>query len=203
MVKVKICGITNIEDAMAAIGFGADALGFIFFGKSPRHISPDEAKGIIRQLPVFTATVGVFVDMEKDNVQAIMDHAGLDIAQFHGKEPPEACNIGKKAVKAIHISGPDDVEAMKHYDVSAYLLDTHVPDAPGGTGRVFDWDIALEAKRFGRIILAGGLTHGNVGEAVKHVLPYAVDACSGVEAEKGVKDHRKLELFIKRAKAAG
>jgi phosphoribosylanthranilate isomerase len=200
MVKVKICGITDLDDALAAVKYGADALGFVFYRKSPRYIGPDEASAIIRELPPLVTTVGVFVDEDRENVERVMDLAGLDVAQFHGSEPPDACLIRRRAIKAIRVRDVKDLEAMHQYRVSAYLLDTHSPHAPGGTGEVFNWDIALEAKKSGRIILAGGLTPGNIEEAAKRVRPYAVDVASGVEAEPGRKDHGKVRLFIERAK---
>jgi phosphoribosylanthranilate isomerase len=201
MVKVKICGITSLEDALAAAGCGADALGFVFYKKSPRYVSPDEAAGIVRGLPPFITSVGVFVDEEGERIKEIMAHAGLDVAQFHGSEPPEACRIVSRAIKALRVKGPGDVERLRGYEVSAFLLDAYSPHAPGGTGEVFNWEIAREAKRLGRIILAGGLTPGNVGEAIGRVGPYAVDVSSGVEREKGVKDHEKLKLFMERCRA--
>jgi phosphoribosylanthranilate isomerase len=202
MLKVKICGITNIEDALGAAGCGADALGFVFYEKSPRHIRPEDASPIIRSLPPFITTVGVFVDVGPGEVDEIMDRTGLDIAQFHGDEPPGACRIKKRAVKALRVKGPGDIERLKDYEVSAFLLDAYVPDVPGGTGVAFNWDIAREAKKYGRIILAGGLTPENVEEAVRHVRPYGVDVSSGVEMEKGRKDHERLRLFIERARGA-
>jgi phosphoribosylanthranilate isomerase len=201
MVRVKICGITNLEDAEAAIAFGADALGFVFFEGSPRHVSPEATRKIVEALPPYVAKVGVFVDERPDEVHAVMGQARLDVVQFHGDEPPEACSAECTMVKAIRVRQLRDLEPLKHYRVSAFLLDTYDPGTPGGTGRTFNWDIAVEAKRFGRVILAGGLTPDNVARAVEHVMPYAVDVSSGVEAAKGKKDLRKLELFIRRAKS--
>jgi phosphoribosylanthranilate isomerase len=203
MFKVKICGRTNLNDALAAVKYGADALGFVFYKKSPRYIEPEEALDIIRGLPPFVTTVGVFVDEDRDEVERVMDLAGLDVAQFHGNESPDACLIRRRAIKAIRVREVKDLDAMHQYKVSAYLLDTYAPHMPGGTGEVFDWDIALEAKKSGRIILAGGLTPENIEEAAKRVRPYAVDVGSGVEAEPGRKDHEKVRLFIERAKGFG
>jgi phosphoribosylanthranilate isomerase len=203
MFKVKICGITNLNDALAAVKYGADALGFVFYRKSPRYIEPEEALDIIRGLPPFVTTVGVFVDEDRDEVERVMSLAGLDVAQFHGNESPDACLIRRRAIKAIRVREVKDLDAMHQYKVSAYLLDTYAPHMPGGTGEVFDWDIALEAKKSGRIILAGGLTPENIEEAARRVRPYAVDVGSGVEAEPGRKDHEKVRLFIERAKGFG
>jgi phosphoribosylanthranilate isomerase len=203
MVKVKICGITNTEDALKAVEYGADALGFVFHKKSPRHIMPEDASVIVRALPPFVTSVGVFVNVEPGEVDEIMERTGLDVAQLHGSELPEACRIQKRVIKAIRVRRVKSLERMEDYEgVSAFLLDTYSPTAPGGTGKTFNWDIAAEAKRYGRIILAGGLTPDNVAEAVRHVRPYGVDVSSGVERAKGLKDHRKLRLFIKRAKGA-
>lgn len=200
MIKVKICGITNVDDALATADFGADALGFVFYRGSPRYISPDEAKQIIKKLPPFIVTVGVFVDEKSDEVEGIMRHASIDVAQLHGHEPPEACMISKRVIKAIRVKELSDLEILKHYHVSAFLLDTYTPEFFGGTGQIFNWDIAVDAKQFGKIILSGGLNPDNIEKAIKWVRPYAVDVSSGVEEEKGRKDRRKLRLFIERAK---
>ena len=201
MVKVKICGITNLGDALVAVESGADALGFVFFKGSPRYIPPDDAGKIILGLPPFVTTVGVFVDEKPEEIERIMKHAAVDVAQFHGQEPPEACVIGRKVIKAIRIKDLTDLDPLKHYRVSAFLLDTYTPESFGGTGQIFNWEIAVDAKQFGKIILAGGLNPDNVEKAVRWVRPYAVDVSSGVEEEKGKKDHKKLKLFIERAKS--
>jgi phosphoribosylanthranilate isomerase len=201
-VRVKICGITNLDDAMAAVRYGADALGFVFFPESPRYITPEQASQIVRALPPFVTTVGVFVDRTPEDIQDIMEISGLEAAQLHGSESPDTCGeVRCKVIKAIRVKELSDLEPLDHYKVSAYLLDTYSPDSFGGTGRIFNWDIAVEAKRFGPIILAGGLTPDNIAEAVQHVRPYAVDVSSGVEAKKGLKNHEKLRLFIQRAKS--
>ena len=203
MVKVKICGITNLDDALAAVDSGADALGFVFFKKSPRYISPSNAKAIIKKLSPFISTVGVFVNEDKKNMEKIAAHTRINIIQLHGDETPKACNLSKPVIKAIRVKSIDNLEIISKYKdkVSAFLLDTYTPEIFGGTGQIFNWDIAIEAKQFGRIILAGGLTPENIGQAIRRVHPYAVDVSSGVEAEKGKKDHAKLRLFIKRAKS--
>ncbi|MBI5849348.1 MAG: phosphoribosylanthranilate isomerase [Nitrospirae bacterium] len=201
MVRVKICGITNHEDAAAAIDFGADALGFIFFKGSPRCVSLQQAEAIISKIPPFVTTVGVFVDETPEMIRFSID-AGIDVIQLHGNERPEACHHSRRSVKAIRIKSIDSLEPLKTFKgiVSALLLDAYSADELGGTGQKFNWDIAVEAKQFGRIILAGGLTPENVADAVRHVRPYGVDVCSGVEREKGKKDHQKIKLFIERAK---
>ncbi len=203
MVRVKICGITNIYDALASVEYGADAVGFVFYPGSPRVVTPEAAKKIISALPPFVTTIGVFVNERKREIEKIIRHVGLDAVQFHGTEPPEACQISRKVIKAIRVKELTDLEPLKTYKVSAFLLDTYSPDAMGGTGMIFNWDIAVEAKKFGPIILAGGLNPENVEEAIRWVQPYGIDVATGVEGrEKGKKDHKKLRAFIGRAKKA-
>jgi phosphoribosylanthranilate isomerase len=202
MVRVKICGITNLEDALKAVEYGADALGFVFFRKSPRQVTAEAVREITSKLPPYVTTVGVFVDEDPKTVEQVMRQARLDAAQLHGEEPPEACRLSRPVIKAIRVCDAADIDKIEGYDVSGFLLDTYLPDMPGGTGRKFNWEHAASAvKRFGRpIILAGGLTDENVEEAIKQVQPYGVDVSSSVEREKGRKDHEKLRLFIQRAK---
>lgn len=202
MLKVKICGITNIEDALAAAEFGADALGFVFYRKSPRHITPERAGEIIRRLPPFIAVTGVFVDEKRERVELLVRELGLDVAQFHGHEPPSECLVSARTIKAFRVKEISDLKPIANYKVNAILLDTYTEEALGGTGQVFNWSVALDAKPMGRIILAGGLTPDNVEAAVRMVRPYGVDVSTGVEAEKGIKDHAKMRLFIQRAKEA-
>lgn len=203
MVKVKICGITNLEDAAAAIDFGADALGFVFFKGSPRFITLQQAEAIICKLPPFVTTVGVFVDDSPEVIQSSIN-AGIDVIQLHGDERPEACRFSKRSIKAIRIKSIESLEPLKTFKslVSGFLLDAYTADAFGGTGQKFNWDIAVEAKQFGKIILAGGLTPDNIRDAIAHVKPYGVDVSSGVELEKGKKNHQKMRLFIERVKTA-
>jgi phosphoribosylanthranilate isomerase len=203
-VRVKICGITNPDDAQAAVDFGADALGFVFFEQSPRCITHDNASSIIRRLPSFLTTVGVFVDEKPEQIEKITSWTGIDVIQLHGEEPPDMCYYSKRIIKAIRVKSLESLDPLFHYreKVSAFLLDTFAPNAFGGTGQIFNWDIAIEAKHFGKIVLAGGLTPDNVADAVTRVRPYAVDVSSGVESAKGKKDHEKMKLFIERAKKA-
>ncbi|MBW7957187.1 MAG: phosphoribosylanthranilate isomerase [Deltaproteobacteria bacterium] len=201
--RVKICGITNLEDALKAAELGADSLGFIFYKKSPRYISPRTAGLIIRELPPFITPVGVFVDEELTKVAATAAETGICTAQLHGSESPEYCErLGIKVIKAIRVRDMADINRLRPYNVSAYLLDTFKEGVHGGTGETFDWDIAVEAKALGRIILSGGLNPENVKEAVEKVRPYAVDACSGVEIKDrpGRKDHTKLKEFMERVR---
>lgn len=202
MVKVKICGITNPDDAFAAVRFGADALGFVFFPGSPRYIAFSVAAAIIRELPAFVPAVGVFVNEHEQRIEEIIQQTGIDTVQLHGNESPEMCSLSRRVIKAIRVKSLDSLDPLIHFQnrVSAFLLDTFTPDVFGGSGQIFNWDIAVEAKQFGRIILAGGLSPENITDAVKRVKPYAVDVSSGVEAEKGRKDHLKMKSFIEMAK---
>jgi phosphoribosylanthranilate isomerase len=203
-VQVKICGITNVADALAAAQAGADALGFMFFEGSPRYVSLESACEIVRALPPFVVKVGVFVNAPDDLVVEAARRCGLNILQFHGDEPPEQClRYGLMSMKAFRISGPESLSVLESYPTDAWLLDAYSPGQLGGTGQCFNWDLAIEARKSGRpIFLAGGLTPGNVGEAVRRVQPYGVDVSSGVEAAPGKKDHAKVAAFIKNAKLA-
>ncbi len=204
MVKVKICGITNIDDALVAVDYGADALGFVFFKGSPRFISPKDAASIIKKLPPFVQAIGVFVDESPEEIRSVKAASGIDLVQLHGDEPLESCGVCGRVIKAIRIKSLESLSPLEQFrkHVSAFLLDAYTPDKLGGTGMIFNWDIAVEAKRFGKIILAGGLTPNNVAEAVRHVRPYGLDVSSGVELTKGKKDLKKVKLFIERAKGA-
>ena len=203
MAKVKICGITNLEDALFAAEAGADALGFVFYAKSPRCIAPDRAREIILRLPPFVTKVGVFVNEELDRVREIMAYCHLDYAQLHGDEPPEqVAALAPRVIKAVRVRLAADIERLAQYRAVAYLLDTYHPTKHGGTGEAFDWELAVEAKSHGPIILAGGLTPDNVAAAIERVQPYAVDVSSGVEAAPGIKDYQKVQCFIIAAKGA-
>jgi phosphoribosylanthranilate isomerase len=202
-VKVKICGITSAADALASAEAGADLLGFMFYAPSPRNISLRTAAEIARQLPPFVVKVGVFVNADEDLVTRAIGDCGLNLLQFHGDEPPEYCaQFGLMSMKAFRIRDVESLTALPAYPTEAWLLDAFVKGKPGGTGEKFNWDLALEAKKFGKpIFLAGGLTPGNVAAAVKKVQPYAVDVSSGVEASPGKKDPAKVKAFIQAAKA--
>ncbi len=200
--KIKICGITNMEDAMAAADAGADALGFVFFEESPRYIDPVRAGEIIDALPPFISAVGVFVDADENFVKYAVNESGVGILQFHGSEPPDYCDsFGMPYVKAFRVKDMESLSALNEYKyAAAFLLDTYSEEEPGGTGMTFNWDMAAAASRGrstgGPIILAGGLTAENVAEAIRKVRPYAVDVSSGVEARKGKKDAEKIRRFI-------
>ena len=197
-VRIKICGITNEEDALAAARFGADALGFIF-APSPRRIAPEKARQIIKVLPPLVQTVGVFVDEDLGEVSSVAEMCGLDILQFHGSESADYCDsFDHRVIKAVRLRNRQDIKSLAKYDgvVQALLLDTYVPDKVGGTGMTFNWEWALEAGKYGRIILAGGLSPENVATAISIVKPYGVDASSSLEQSPGVKDHEKIMQFI-------
>jgi Phosphoribosylanthranilate isomerase len=195
--KIKICGITNMEDALFAAELGADALGFIFAKTSPRHIRPGTARKIIQDLPPFVIPVGVVADAEHDEILELIDETGICCVQLHGNESPkQLAKFPVPVYKSFHVDKEFNLETLQRYKGSAYLLDTHVEDALGGTGKTFDWDVAVKAKVYGRIILAGGLNPENILEAIQKVQPYAVDVNSGVESIPGKKDRNKLERLF-------
>ena len=208
MVKVKICGITNYDDAMTSIELGADALGFNFYKKSPRYINPSQAKSLIESLPPLVSMVGIFVDeFSPERVANIAHGVGVGSVQLHGSEGPEYAKkiSGVRVFKAFPIDDKFNIESISNFPANAFFLDTKDKLLKGGTGKSFDWTIALEIKKKGRIILAGGLNPENVFEAIHKVQPYGVDVCSGIESEPGKKDRKKLEdLFyeVHRARIA-
>jgi phosphoribosylanthranilate isomerase len=202
--RVKICGITNLADAQAAVEAGADALGFNFYEKSPRFVSLKTASEISRQLPSFVMRVGVFVNAPADFVLRAISECHLTLLQFHGDEPPEYCTqFGLMSMKAFRIRDAGSLEEIPGYQTDAYLLDAFSPTAPGGTGGQFNWDLAVAAQKFGKpIFLAGGLTPDNVAAAVAKAKPFAVDVSSGVESAPGKKDAAKIRAFIAAARSA-
>lgn len=202
MVKVKICGITCLEDALTAVKAGADALGFVFYSASPRHVLPEQAAEIIHHLPPFVQTVGLFVNADLATVNATADQCGLDIVQLHGEESPAYCaSVQRRVLKAFRVKDISTLDALQHYPVAGYLLDAWSPTAPGGTGQTFNWEIAAEAVKSGhRIILAGGLTPENIAECIRQVHPYGVDVSSGVESAPGHKETAKVTRFINQAR---
>jgi len=203
MIKIKICGITNLEDALAAADAGADALGFNFYKKSPRYIEPDKAAEIIAQLPPFIMPVGIFVNEREEKIRENQALTCIQAIQLHGDESPEFCQrFGGRVIKAFQVRDKESLKNMAHYRVGAFLLDSYRDGVRGGTGVTFDWHLAVVAKTFGKVILAGGLTPENVAEAVKLVQPYGVDVAGGVEREKGIKDHAKVRKFIAEVRRA-
>ncbi len=200
--KIKICGITNRDDALVAIEAGADALGFIFYEQSPRYVKLREVANICAALPPFVSKVGVFVNELEFEIEKAIAECGLDTLQFHGDEPPAFCQkFPAKAIKAFRMKDAQVLSQMVEYDVDAWLLDGFVAHAHGGAGQTFNWQWALDAKKHGKpIILGGGLTPDNVRAAVEKVQPYAVDVSSGIEREPGKKDHDKIRKFIAAAR---
>ncbi|MGA7562715.1 MAG: phosphoribosylanthranilate isomerase [Desulfobaccales bacterium] len=199
MVRIKICGITNLEDARLASELGADALGFIFHPASPRRVAPEAAREIIRQLPPLVLSVGVFVDEEAAVVRELAASLGLDWVQLHGRESPEYCkSLGRRVLKGFRIENESSLGALAAYRgaVQSFLLDTYKAGQAGGTGETFDWKLARRAQHFGPVVLAGGLTPANVARAIEVARLQAVDVASGVEAAPGKKDPEKLRAFF-------
>jgi phosphoribosylanthranilate isomerase len=196
--RIKICGITNLEDAKAAVNLGADALGFVF-AESSRRISPEKARQITNQLPPFVSKVGVFVNAPLTHLRRVRDYCGLDAVQLHGEEGADYIrSLGPGVIKALRLNG----KAVGDLPDATLLLDAYDPKLRGGTGKKCDWQKAQEIARDRLVILAGGLEPGNVGKAIEQVKPYAVDVSSGVEKEPGRKDHGKIASFIATARNA-
>jgi phosphoribosylanthranilate isomerase len=198
-VQVKICGITRVEDALAAVHLGASAIGLVFWKRSPRYVAPATAREIIRALPPFVTTVGVYVDPELAWVKETLSVADLNLLQFHGDEPPEFCQgFSRPYIKAVRVRpGLDLLQyAARYIGARGLLLDTYVDDAPGGTGHVFDWGLIPQNLPL-PLILSGGLHAGNVTMAIDRAQPWAVDVSSGVEASKGIKDSAKIAAFMR------
>jgi phosphoribosylanthranilate isomerase len=200
MTLIKICGITNLEDALAAVDAGADTLGFNFYKPSPRYVAPQAARQIIDQLPDAVLTVGVFVNEESpQSVKDLARHAGITAIQLHGDESPDYCQSlkGHYVIKALSAATDFDVQHARAYDVQAIMLDTKDDALRGGTGRVFNWSIAREVKHaVPKLFLAGGLGPENIEEAITTVRPYAVDACSALEEVPGKKNHERMRAFV-------
>ena len=201
MIKVKICGITNGDDAQVAVAAGADALGFVMYRKSPRWVEPSVARSIIAGLPPFVLPVGVFVNEDVAAVRTLMDECGFALAQLHGDETAAYCQqLGRPVLKALRVKDRGSFLALAEYQgrasVRGFLIDAFSDHAYGGTGHTVDWTLAAEAARSVPILLAGGLTPENVAEAVRLVRPYGVDVSSGVEERPGKKDQEKVKAFI-------
>lgn len=199
--KIKICGITNPIDALQAVNAGADALGFVFYRKSPRNVSLNVVKSIVDSLPPFVLPIGVFVNEEPENVRRTMDECGLVLAQIHGDESAEYCeSLGRPVMRGIRLRDRNTLFSMAEYKgrarVRGFVLDAFSATAYGGTGKTTDWNLAQEAARSFSFLLAGGLTSDNVQDAVQKVRPYGVDVSSGVEARPGKKDPAKVKAFI-------
>jgi phosphoribosylanthranilate isomerase len=207
MVKIKICGITNVQDARWVANLGADYLGLNFAKESKRKISLQKAQEIVQVVPPYIKKVGLFLNEEPKIVDKILSLCNLDLLQFHGEEAPDYCNQFKgkaEIIKAFRIKDEESLAQIPQYDVDYYLLDAFVEQQPGGTGTTFDWDLALKVKQFERpIFLAGGLNPENVLEAIKKVEPFAVDVSSGVENSPRRKDVKLMQEFIRQARKAG
>ncbi len=203
--RVKICGITNLADAQAAVEAGADALGFNFYERSPRHVALAAAAEISRRLPQDVMRVGVFVNATEELITRAIGECGLSLLQFHGDEPPEVCiQFGLMSMKAFRVRDAETLKELPKFPTDAFLLDAWSPQANGGSGEQFEWDLAIEAKKLGKpIFLAGGLTPENVADAVRRVRPFGVDVASGVESSPGKKDPAKMQAFIKAVLEAG
>ncbi|OOV88302.1 phosphoribosylanthranilate isomerase [Oceanospirillum linum] len=199
--RVKICGITRIEDALEAIAAGADALGFVFYKPSPRYISPEKAGEIISQLPPFVTTVALFVNEPSDDIYRILEVSHCDLIQFHGDESAEFCeSFNRPWIKALRVKDASSLslQMLEFKQARALLLDSYRPGVPGGTGETFNWELIPEDPPR-PLILAGGLTPENISSAVQQLQPYGVDVSGGVEAQKGIKDPVKIHAFIRGA----
>ncbi len=197
--RVKICGITSVEDAQAAVAAGADAIGLVFHRGSPRYVSVENAARIVASLPPFVTPVALFVDPDRELVESTIERTGVAMLQFHGEELPAECSgFGRPWIKAGRVRAGFDMLAFaeQYRDASGLLLDAWSADAPGGTGQTFDWS-RVPPQLARRMILAGGLHDGNVGEAIRALRPYAVDVSSGVEASPGRKDGARIEAFMR------
>jgi phosphoribosylanthranilate isomerase len=197
--RVKICGFTRVEDAVYAANLGVDAIGLVFYPPSPRHVGIEQAIKIVNALPAFTSIVALFVDEEESKIRDVLARVPVDCLQFHGDEPAEACRIyGKRYIKSVRMQDDIDISALaqSYHDASGLLLDAYHPDAKGGTGSQFDWELIPKQCNL-PVILAGGLDETNAKQAVQSVRPYALDVSSGVEADKGIKDSLKMAAFIK------
>jgi len=206
MVKIKICGITNKEDALDAARLGADMLGFVFYKGSKRFVKPEIARDIIDFIPASVAKVGVFVDQKNEEVLAIAEEAGLDILQFHGSESAGYCAYFSprfKVMKAFRIKDRMSFKGVNKYNTDYYLFDTHVEGSAGGTGKSFDWDLLKDMHILKSFFVSGGLNASNVGRAIGEFTPYGVDASSSLEISPGKKDLGLVKKFIEEARRAG
>jgi phosphoribosylanthranilate isomerase len=205
MVQIKICGITNIEDGLAAAAAGADALGFVFHPASPRYVTPGKARGIIGSLPPTVCTVGIFVNLPAEEVLQIAEVCGLDFIQLHGAESQDYCRKfpRDRLIKALSFRSEDEFAVAVDYPVRAFLVDAHDPVRFGGTGKTCDWNLARKAADRYPLILAGGLRAKNIAAALEAVRPIAVDISSGVESSPGKKDHDKVRAVIATVRGFG
>jgi phosphoribosylanthranilate isomerase len=203
--EIKICGITNMDDAAMAFAYGADALGFIFYAKSPRYVSPETAMRVIRNLPDDISKVGVFVNHDSHAVKEIYDFCGLDLIQLHGDESPAYCSEFPQSIliKAIAPGSQEDLGTVKQYAVKAIMLDARESGLYGGTGKRSNWELAAKLKEMRPLVLSGGLNPGNILLAIRTVSPHAIDVNSGVELSPGKKDPKKVQSIIATVRTAG
>lgn len=197
--RVKICGITRVEDALIAVAQGADAIGLVFYPPSPRYVTPVQAAEIVNALPAFVTVVALFVDASRADVEAVLSQVNIDLIQFHGQESADECRqYGKSYMKAIRVKSDTNLVqyVIEYSDAKALLLDAYAEGVPGGTGQVFDWTV-IPKNLSKPIVLAGGLDAGNVEQAIRQVKPYAVDVSGGVEFKKGIKDAAKIAAFMR------
>lgn len=202
MARIKICGITRVEDALAAAQAGADAIGLVFHAASPRAVSVEQARVIAQAMPPFVTVVGLFVDAPEADIRAVLDQVPLDLLQFHGDEPDSFCQrFARPYLKAVRVRPGDDLNALAANwpGASGILLDSYKPGVPGGTGETFDWSM-IPSQRSWMLVLAGGLQADNVRQAIDMTAPWAVDVSGGVEAAKGIKDVDKINAFIHEVK---
>ena len=203
--RIKICGITRLEDAITACELGVDALGFVFHKPSPRYVKPETAAKIISKISRLVTTVGVFVDLPPEQLRQVAATANLDRAQLSGKESPQYCHaLGVSWIKGFRLSAQEDLDGIAEYGTgNDILLDSYVKGVPGGTGKIFNWEWADLARSHGRVILAGGLGPENVAQAIDAAAPFGVDVSSGVESEPGIKDHDKIKRFVAAVRGSG
>lgn len=200
--RVKICGITNLADARAAVTAGADALGFVFYAGSPRAVTSQKVAAILRELPPFVTSVGLFVNERRTVIEQTVKRCGLDRIQLHGDETVEDCRFeGRRVIKALRVKDATSLQNAAEFEVAALLLDAWSGEVYGGSGKSFDWDLLKNFAARHPVILAGGLTPENVQDAIRRVQPYAVDVSSGVESAPGKKDHDKVAEFIRQVRS--
>ncbi len=201
--RVKICGITRHDDAVFASEAGASAIGFILVKTSPRYVNPDTVRSIVREIPPFVTPVGVFAGVSRSEALATVAKSGIRAVQLHGDEDPkEFDDFPVPAYKVFRVSVEFNPEILRRYRGTAFMLDTFKDGVGGGTGQTFDWNVAIEAKKYGRLILSGGISPENVGDAIRRVAPYAIDVNSGVERSPGVKDHGKIRQLLEAVREA-
>ncbi|MEK7749324.1 MAG: phosphoribosylanthranilate isomerase [Bacteroidota bacterium] len=199
---VKICGVTNVEDAQFALECGADAIGLNFYERSPRFVTMERALEIVSKLPEHKSKIGVFVNASRKRILEVIKTVNLSAVQLVGQHgPDDLVNFESSVIKVFRVYPGFDVEVLRNYIIDAFLLDTYQDETYGGTGKTFDWNVAIKAKEYGKVILSGGLNPENIEDAVKYVQPYGVDVSSGVELRPGRKDPKKIRDFIARARS--